>query len=151
MRVDELMSRNVVTVGIDETCDHALSQMLRRSVRHLPVLDGDGSLRGVLTDRDLRHQLFDPVVLERIGHTPTMLLLKERPVRAAMSAPAICLGATAEIEEAARLMRQHRIGSLPVLDAGRVVGIVTETDLLRHLARAEGPSGPEMDIIVAYP
>jgi acetoin utilization protein AcuB len=151
MRVDELMSRNVVTVGIDETCDHALSQMLRRSVRHLPVLDGDGSLRGVLTDRDLRHQLFDPVVLERIGHIPTMLRLKERPVRAAMSTPAICLGATAEIEEAARLMRQHRIGSLPVLDAGRVVGIVTETDLLRHLARAEGPSGPEMDIIVSYP
>jgi CBS domain-containing protein len=104
-----------------------------------------------LTDRDLRHQLFAPGVLERIGHFPTMLLLKERPVRGAMSAPAICLGATAEIEEAARLMRQHRIGSLPVLDAGRVVGIVTETDLLRHLARAEGPSGPEMDIIVAYP
>jgi acetoin utilization protein AcuB len=110
MRVDELMSRNVVTVGIDESCDHALSEMLRRSVRHLPVLDGGGSLRGVLTDRDLRHQLFDPAVLEHIGHTPMMVLLKERPVRTAMSAPAICLGATAEIEEAARLMREMSEG-----------------------------------------
>jgi CBS domain-containing protein len=48
-------------------------------------------------------------------------------------------------------MRQHRIGSLPVLDAGKVVGILTETDLLRHLVRAEASPGPELDIIVSYP
>lgn len=111
----------------------------------------DGNLRGVVTDRDLRHQLFAPEVLERVALTPTMLLLKERPVRAAMSAPAICLGAMAEIEEAAGIMRQHRIGSLPVLEAGKVVGILTEIDLLRHLVRAEASPGPELDIIVSYP
>jgi acetoin utilization protein AcuB len=151
MRVDQVMSRNVVTVGIDESCDQALSHMLRWKVRHLPVLDGGGTLRGVVTDRDLRHQLFAPEVFERIAHTPTMLLLKERPVRAAMSAPAICLGAMAEIGEAAGIMRQHRIGSLPVLEAGKVVGILTEIDLLRHLVRAEASPGPELDIIVSYP
>ena len=123
MRVDQLMSRNVVTVGIDESCDQALSRMLRSRVRHLPVLDGGGNLRGVLTDRDLRHQPFAPGVLERIGH------------RGAMSAPAICLGATAEIDEAAVIMRRHRIGSVPVLDAAKVVGILTETDLLRTSRR----------------
>jgi CBS domain-containing protein len=48
-------------------------------------------------------------------------------------------------------MRQHRIGSLPVLEAGKVVGILTETDLLRHLACIEAPPGPELDIIVSYP
>jgi acetoin utilization protein AcuB len=151
MRVDQLMSRSVATIGIDETCDQALSQMLRLKVRHLPVLDGGGNLRGVLTDRDLRHQLFAPGVLERMGHVPTMLLLKERPVRRAMSAPAICLGAMAEVEEAAGIMRQHRIGSLPVLDGGKIVGIVTETDLLRHLVGAETSPRPELDIIVSYP
>jgi acetoin utilization protein AcuB len=151
MRVDQVMSRHVVTVGIDECCDQALSQMVRWKVRHLPVLDRGGNLRGVVTDRDLRHQLFDPAVLERIGHTPTLLLLKERPVRTAMSAPAICLGVTAEIEEAAGIMRQHRIGSLPVLEAGQVVGILTETDLLRHLANIEMSPSPELDIIVSYP
>jgi acetoin utilization protein AcuB len=146
------MSRNVRTIGIDEGCDQALGQMLRWKVRHLPVLDGVGSLRGVLTDRDLRHQLFDPAVQERIGRTPAMLLLKERPVRAAMSAPAICLGAMAEVGEAAELMRRHRIGSLPILDdAGRIVGILTETDVLRHLIRAQAPPEPEMEIIVSYP
>jgi acetoin utilization protein AcuB len=151
MRVDRVMSRNVVTIGADETCDQALSEMLRWKVRHLPVLDAGGSLRGVLTDRDLRHQLLAPGVLERIPHTSTRLLLKERPVREAMSAPAICLGALAEIEEAAGIMRQNRIGSLPVVDGGKVVGIVTETDLLRHLVRAEEAAGPELDIIVSYP
>jgi acetoin utilization protein AcuB len=151
MRVDQVMSRNVVTIGIDESCDQALSQMVRWKVRHLPVLDAGGALRGVVTDRDLRHQLFAPGVLERIGHVPTTRLLEERPVRAAMSAPAVCLAAMAEIEEAAGIMRHHRIGSLPVLDGDKVVGILTETDLLRHLVRAEAPPGPELDIIVSYP
>jgi acetoin utilization protein AcuB len=151
MRVDQLMSRNVVTIGIDESCDQALNRMVRSKVRHLPVLDAGGTLRGVLTDRDLRHQLFAPGVLDRIGRIPTTLLLRERPVRAAMSAPAICLGATAGIDEAAGIMRQHRIGSLPVLDAGTIVGILTETDLLRHLAGAEACQEPEIDIIVSYP
>jgi CBS domain-containing protein len=48
-------------------------------------------------------------------------------------------------------MRQHRIGSRPVPEAGEVVGILTETDLLRHLARIEAPPGPELDIIVSSP
>jgi acetoin utilization protein AcuB len=125
--------------------------MLHRKVRHLPVVDTGGDLRGVVTDRDLRHQLFVPGVLERLGHTPAGLLLGERGVRAAMSAPAICLGATAELEEAAALMRQHRIGSLPVLQAGKLVGILTETDLLRHLVRAAESREPELEIIVSYP
>jgi CBS domain-containing protein len=66
-----------------------------------------------------------------------------------MSAPAICLGATAELEEAASIMRRHRIGSLPVLQAGKIVGILTETDLLRHLVRAD--AAPELEIIVSFP
>jgi acetoin utilization protein AcuB len=151
MRVDQVMSRNVVTIGIDESCEQALSRMLHRKVRHLPVVDAGGDLRGVVTDRDLRHQLFVPGVLERVGHTPAGLLLRERSVRAAMSAPAICTGAKAELEEAATLMRLRRIGSLPVLHAGKLVGILTETDLLRHLVGADASPEPELEIIVAYP
>ena len=53
-----------------------------------------------------------------------------------MSAPAICRGAPADVEEAAGIMRRHRVGSLPVLEGGKVVGILMETDLLRHLVAA---------------
>jgi acetoin utilization protein AcuB len=151
MRIDEMMSRNVVTIGMDATCDQALAEMLRWKVRHLPVLDGGGDLRGIVTDRDLRHQLFAPGALGRIGRTPAMRLLAEQPVHAVMSAPAICLGMSADVEEAAGIMRRHRVGSLPVLDGGKVVGILTETDLLRHLVSAEAPPGPELEIIVSYP
>jgi acetoin utilization protein AcuB len=142
MRIDEMMSRNVVTIGMDATCDQALAEMLRWKVRHLPVLDGGGDLRGIVTDRDLRHQLFAPGALGRIGRTPAMRLLAEQPVHAGMSA---------DVEEAAGIMRRHRVGSLPVLDGGKVVGILTETDLLRHLVSAEAPPGPELEIIVSYP
>jgi acetoin utilization protein AcuB len=151
MRVGELMSRAVVTIGMEETCDQALARMLRWKVRHLPVLDADGELRGIVTDRDLRHHLFSPGVFERIGRVPAIRLLEEQPVRAVMSSPAICLGVSADIEEAAGIMRRHRLGSVPVLDAGKVVGILTEADLLRHVMGADAPRGPELDIIVSYP
>jgi acetoin utilization protein AcuB len=151
MRIDEVMSRNVVTIGLEETCAGALAQMLRWKVRHLPILDASGTLRGIVTDRDLRHHLFAPGVLERIGRTPAMRLLEQQPVHGVMSAPAVCLEASAELGEAVGIMRRHRVGSVPVLDGGKVVGILTETDLLRHLVGAETPRGPELDIIVSYP
>lgn len=151
MRIDEVMSRTVVTIGMEQTCAEALAHMLRWKIRHLPVLDASGNLRGMVTDRDLRHHLFAPGVLEQIGRTPAMRLLEQQPVHAIMSAPAICLGASADIEEAAGIMRHHRVGSMPVLDGGKIVGILTETDLLRHLVGAETPAGPELDIIISYP
>jgi acetoin utilization protein AcuB len=151
MRIDEVMSRNVVTIGLEETCAGALARMLQWKVRHLPVLDASGKLRGIVTDRDLRHHLFAPGVLERIGRTPAMRLLEQQSVNAIMSAPAICLGASADVEEAAGIMRRHGVGSVPVLDGDKIVGILTETDLLRHLVGAETPPGPELDIIVSYP
>jgi CBS domain-containing protein len=151
MRVDGVMSRNVVTIDLEETCAAALGRMLRSRVRHLPVLDADGTLRGIVTDRDLRHHLFAPGVLERIGRTSALRLLEEQPVRAIMSAPAVCLEASGDLAEAVAIMRRHRVGSVPVLDGGTIVGILTETDLLRHLVGAETPPEPELDIIVSYP
>jgi formate/nitrite transporter len=62
MRVSELMSRDVVTIGDTATCHEALEQMCRRKVRHLPVLDGAGALVGIVTDRDLRHWRFTQAI-----------------------------------------------------------------------------------------
>jgi acetoin utilization protein AcuB len=151
MRIVDVMSPNVVTIGLDETCARALARMTRWKVRHLPVLDADGTLRGVVTDRDLRHHLLALGVLERVGGTPAMRLLEQQPVHAVMSTPAVWLQVSADLQEAVGLMRRHRVGSLPVLDGGKIVGILTETDLLRHLVSAEAPRGPELDVIVSYP
>jgi acetoin utilization protein AcuB len=151
MRVSELMSRDIVTIGDDETCEAAVARMSRRKVRHLPVLDRAGALVGILTDRDVRHRLFAPDVYRQIGATPVRALLGQAPVRSVMSAPVLCIEATSAVAEAAERMRRERVGCLPVVDGGRVVGMLTEIDILRHIVGAGAPAGPDLDIVISYP
>jgi acetoin utilization protein AcuB len=145
------MSRDVVTIGEAATCRDAVETMCRRKVRHLPVLDRDGALVGIVTDRDLRHWLFGPETYRRIGAVPVSVLLQEAPVRSVMSAPVRCIGAAADLAEAAERMRRDKVGCLPVVHERRVVGMLTEIDVLRNIAGAEVPGQPELDIIVSYP
>jgi CBS domain-containing protein len=64
----------------------------------------------------------------------------------------VTTSADADVTDAARTMRHAKVGSVPVLDGGRVIGIVTETDLLRELLRANRGYGPEVEaIVVSYP
>src|SRR5262249_27731113 len=121
-------------------------------IRHLPVLDVDRTLVGVVTDRDLRHYLFSPAVFEQIGRVSSDELLKAATVKQVMSSPPVSVRADDELETAARLMVVRKIGSLPLVDGGRVVGIITETDLLRQIVRAEEARTPECEaIVVSFP
>ena len=152
MKVAELMKRNVITIGDHLTCHDAIDRMCRARVRHLPVVGGDGKLAGVITDRDVRNWLFRPDVYPRLGRVPTAALLREAMVRDAMSAPALAITSRADVSEAADRMRAARIGSLVVVEAGEVVGILTEIDLLRHvMTMSETQASPELDIVVSYP
>ena len=152
MRVSALMNREVVTIGESDSCYEAVASMQRIKARHLPVVTGDGTLQGIVTDRDLRHHLFAPHVFGDIGQTSVQALLKKTPVKQVMSAPVVCVSPESDVGEAAGLMREHRIGSAPVVEAGRLVGILTETDLLRHIVREDERACPEMrDIVVSYP
>jgi CBS-domain-containing membrane protein len=151
MRVSELMSRDVVTIGDTDTCHGAVEQMCRRKVRHLPVLDRAGTLVGIVTDRDVRHRLFAPDVYRQIGTVPLKVLLQQAPVRAVMSAPVLSIGAASEVAEAATRMCREKVGCLPVVEGSHVVGMLTEIDVLRHIAGAEAPESPELDIVISYP
>ena len=152
MRINELMSRNVTTIEQSATCHDAVGQMHRARVRHLPVLDAGRRLVGIITDRDLRHRLFTPDVFRQIGSVPVERLLKGVTVAAVMSAPVVTVRPDAELADAARLMLEDKVGSVPVVgDDGRVVGIVTETDLLRRIMQADDLASPEVDVIVSYP
>ena len=77
-------------------------------------MDGEGLLCGIVTDRDLRHRLFGADVFRSIGTVPVERLLSEIRVRDVMSAPAISVGLDTELAEAASLMAQKKLGSLPV-------------------------------------
>jgi acetoin utilization protein AcuB len=151
MRVDQLMSDRVVTIVDNASCRDAVGLMARNKIRHLPVTDASGTLCGVVTDRDLRHHLFGPEVLRSIGSVSVDRLLSKVPVRDVMSAPAICIGPDVDLEDAARRMLEGKLGSLPVVDGGRVVGILTETDVLRRIVRADEAGGDVETIVVSYP
>jgi acetoin utilization protein AcuB len=145
------MTRNVVTIDPDASCHDAVTRMTRDRIRHLPVVDSDGVLRGIVTDRDLRHHLFEPEVFRAIGTVPVARLLAGVPVRRIMSSPVISIGPDRPLDEAAEIMRKHRLGSLPVLDRERLVGVVTETDLLRQIVDTS-TAGSEIEaIVVSYP
>jgi acetoin utilization protein AcuB len=151
MRVSDLMSRDVATVGVADSCQEAVARMVRRKIRHLPVVERDGRLVGVVTDRDLRHRLFEPRVMKEIGTVSVDQILKTVPVKDIMSAPVVTVGPQDELETAARVMLEDKVGSLPVVENGRVVGIITETDLLRQIVRADDCSPECAEIVVSFP
>ena len=68
-----------------------------------------------------------------------------------MSAPGLTIDAADEVTDAARMMLEDKVGSLPVTEGGRLVGIITETDLLREICRADAACSPEVtDIVVSH-
>ena len=152
MQVEEMMSRKLVMIGPNESCLDAVVRMQRARVRHLPVVNRDGALVGIVTDRDLRHHLFTPRVFETLGSTRVDVILDGVRVAEIMSTDVMTVEAGASVAAAAGTMRKHRVGSVPVMENGRMVGIVTEVDILRQIAGADATAGPECaEIIVSYP
>jgi len=122
MLVRDLMSMPAVTIRSNEDYKAALTLMQERSLHHLPVMDSDGELSGIATERDLliaaTHYLQSPVEVGDVMHRGVIAVTPETSAA-----------------RAANLMVGQRIGSLPVVNgAGQVVGIVTETDILKAFA-----------------
>jgi CBS domain-containing protein len=152
MQVKELMSRELVMIEPRGSCLDAVVRMQRARVRHLPVVNRDGLLVGIITDRDLRHHLFTPRVFEKLGSTPVDVLLGGVSVAEIMSTDLVTVEAGATLGAAADIMRKHRVGCLPVMENGRMVGILTEIDILRRLGTPEATTVPECaEVIVSYP
>jgi acetoin utilization protein AcuB len=149
--VNQLMTGNVVTINADASAHDAVALMVRNKIRHLPVVDHAGLLCGIVTDRDLRHRLFATDVFRSIGTVPVERLLSEIRLRDVMSAPVVSVGLDADLEEAARVMAQDKLGSLPVVDHGHIMGIVTETDLLRRIVGSDACCADVEAIVVSYP
>lgn len=125
--------------------------MFHNRVRHLPVVAPDGALEGVVTDRDLRHHLFAAGTFESIGAVSVESLLKGSAVKEVMSRPVLSIAPDADLPTAARLMSEHKIGSLPVVKHARVVGILTEVDLLRRMIDVNACGRNVETIVVSYP
>jgi acetoin utilization protein AcuB len=129
IRVGDRMTRSVVTIHSDALVSGAIELMRRRRIRHLPVVDRGGQLVGIVTDRDLRQVVFDPAVQTRLRQATDAL--RGLTVREVMTWGAVTVTPSTRIEDAARLMHERKVGALPVFDGGRVVGMLTERDVLR--------------------
>jgi acetoin utilization protein AcuB len=129
IRVKERMTHPAVTIRCDAFAGEAWKLMRSRKLRHLPVVDDSDRLVGILTDRDLRQVIFDPAIQEQLGNLPKALNLLT--VKEVMTWGVITVSPEAEIRQAARLMHEHKIGALPVVEGDRVVGILTETDIVK--------------------
>ena len=126
--VRNLMTLTCVTVPPTMPVLEARHLMLEKKIRHLLVTDG-AQLIGVVTDRDIRLNL--PSAATSLSVWEVNYLLARLTVGTVMSRNVVAIESDREPREAAQLMLDHGVGALPVVDGGLLVGIITETDLLR--------------------
>ena len=150
-RVRDVMTRPVVAVEATASLTEAASRMSRRGISGLPVLGPGGRLIGVVSQKDILRILGDRAGLRLPGSVFDLVLarsaagrsdlaeacrreLDRSKVRDAMSHPALCVEPEASLDDAVKTMVQAKINRLPVVARGKMVGIVTRSDLLSGLS-----------------
>ena len=133
MKVRDLMTISCVTAPPAMPVLEARQLMLEKRIRHLLVTDGP-KLVGIITDRDIRLNLPSPATSLSVWEVN--YLLARMTVAAGMAKNVVTIESGRDATEAAQLMLDHKIGALPVVDHGLLVGIITETDLLRAFVKA---------------
>ena len=133
MNVRELMTGAPITVSPETPVFEARQTMLKERIRHLLVTEA-GRLVGIITDRDIRLNL--PSQATSLSMWEVNYLLARLKVGKVITRSVIIIGPDQDAAAAARLMLEHKIGALPVLDGDHLVGILTETDVLRAFARS---------------
>lgn len=121
MLISRLMTPNPTTVNSRDYLQAAATLMKEGGYRRVPVVDG-GKLVGIVTDRDVRRH---------VGY------LDSTRISAAMTPDPHTVTPRMSVEDAARLMISHKIGGLPVVEDGKLVGIITTTDVLRAFLKVE--------------
>ncbi|MBM3469314.1 MAG: CBS domain-containing protein [Armatimonadetes bacterium] len=144
MRVRTLMTSPALVVGPEAPAWEALGLMRRHRIRRLPVVDGE-VLVGIITWTDVV-RVHAPAV-EGPRRTPTLSV--GVLVRHLMASAPVTVDPDATIEQAAALMRRHKIGGLPVVEDGRLVGVITESDLFEAFAEMLGAGPHEVKLHLA--
>jgi len=136
MLVRERMSRNPVTITPDIPITDALRLMRDRQVRRLPVLDPEGNLIGIVSEKDLLYASPSPATSLSIYEMH--YLLSRLRVQELMTTDVITVTPDTLLEEAARIMVDHKIGGLPVTEGRKLLGIITQTDIFEVLLEQFG-------------
>lgn len=129
--IRKILQPNVISVSADDTLWTVKEIMELGSVRHLPVVRS-GELVGVVSQRDLLRASLSSII--GLGAGEQQVFLEGVKISEVMSSEVISVRLDTPLTEAARTMAERKIGCLPVVDGRKLIGMVTETDLLRHFA-----------------
>ena len=141
MLVGDRMTKRPITLTEDTSIDKALRLMREEKVRRFPVLDKHGHMVGIVAEKDLLYASPSPATSLSIYEIP--YLLSKIKMHNLMTKEVITVTEDTPLEEAARIMADNKIGGMPVMREGKLVGIITETDMFKVFlelfgAREEG-------------
>jgi acetoin utilization protein AcuB len=149
MLVRERMSTKPVTITADVPITEALRVMRQNQVRRLPVLDPDGRLIGIVSEKDLLYASPSPATSLSIYEMH--YLLSNLKVEELMTTDVITVTPDVPLEEAARVMADNKIGGLPVVDGDMLVGIITETDIFKLFLELLGAREQGLRLTIEVP
>jgi acetoin utilization protein AcuB len=142
MFVSRSMTQKVITTGPEADVFEAYEKMTQNRIRHLPVIDADGRLIGIVTDRDIRSALPYSMIKDPI-RTAEAEKIKNLKVMDIMTADPKTIGPHHTIQDALVLIQDLRVGALPVVDKeGKLKGILSVRDLLRAFINVLGIGQP---------
>ena len=144
MQVRDVMSSPVFTIRDDKRLRAVEEMMKWAHVRHVPVVDGAGRLVGILSHRDLMRAAVSSLAV-RIAEVERAQHMAAAEVRTIMRQPPSTIGPSESVQRAAYLMRSQQVGCLPVVEGDKLVGIVTEADLLAIVERLDVIPGGRPD------
>jgi acetoin utilization protein AcuB len=131
MKVGDIMTSEILTLKAEDPVRTASELAETKGLRRFPVVDSRGALVGILTDRDLKNATASSIVLtQKKSHD---FLLDSTKIETIMTAEPKTVTPDTSVEDAARMILDMKVGGLPVVDGGKLVGIVTETDLINAL------------------
>jgi CBS domain-containing membrane protein len=140
LRVADLMTESVATLRPDDSIATLNDLMTSRHVRHVPIVDAEGDLVGLVSHRDLLR-----AALSRASELPVSAqrqILRHIRIEEIMIADPETTEPEVDLREAAQVMLENKYGCLPVVEGSRLVGILTEADFVRYLAERVCGGGP---------
>ncbi len=146
MYVGKVMHRDLVTVPPETPLNKARDIISERGISHLLVVDKNGSLTGMVSDRDIRQSWASPAT--SLSKHELNYLLGKIDLGMIMSKKIVTVGPETTIERAAVIMQQNHINALPVLEGEKLVGIITTTDVTEVLLRAIGIDGDSFRLLL---
>jgi acetoin utilization protein AcuB len=142
MLIDKSMTQKVITIETDTTIFEAKEKMEKNNIRHLPVVEKDNTLVGIITDRDIRSAMPSIMVIDQESAKEKERIFKLQ-VKDIMTRNPVTISPTNTLEDALLLIQKMRVGAFPVVDPqGKLKGIISVHDLIRAFINVLGIEEP---------